>query len=434
MSQETIKISVRTPLLKVALLVLVIIAGAWSYFVVRWYLGNTLAEYFNTDLNSLGIAQRAVGLAPNDPLTHWRIAQVSERALPLDQQAQAIAEYRKAVALSPNDYRFWMSLGIAYEQAGDNENAEHALRRAVALAPAYVYPHWYLGNLFVRTGRYDDAFAELRIASQADPQFLSQLFRFNWEINSDDPQAQRNALGANSNWRAQFAVYLVERKQADKGVAFWNAMSPDEKRANQASGQALIASLSKEFRYHDALKVWNEIANDNSRTEVGRVFDGSFEENVNYGPDQPFGWQVKSVPQVEIGIDPNRNHGGSRSLRFVFQVRSVADTAMVSQLVTVQPQTEYEFECYLSTDNLQSGGTPQVEIVDPVTNKPIVTSKPAPTGTTMWNRVNLSFKTNENVEAVILRIVRVSCVTEETPVCPIFGSVWYDDFSIKRAN
>ena len=433
MSQEIIKITVRSPLIKIVLLVLLLIAGAWSYFVVRWYLGNTLAEYFNTDLNSLNIAQRAVGLAPNDPLTHWRVAQVSERALPLDQQTQAIAEYRQAVTLSPNDYRFWMSLGIAYEQAGDNENAEHALRRAVALAPSYVYPHWYLGNLFLRTGRYDDAFAELRIASQADPQFLSQLFRFTWEINSDDPQAQRNALGENSNWRAQFANYLVERKQIDKGVAFWNAMSAAEKRANRANGQTLIASLNKEFRFHDALNVWNDIANDNYRTELERVFDGSFEANVDYGPEMPFGWQVKGVPQVEIGIDPNRNHGGSRSLRFVFQVRSVSDMPIVSQLVTVQPQTEYELECYLSTDKLASGGTPQVEIVDPFTGKAIVSSKPAPTGTNNWTRVNFSFKTGD-VEAVILRIVRVSCVNDETPVCPIFGSVWYDDFSIKRAN
>jgi hypothetical protein len=38
------------------------------------------------------------------------------------------------------------------------------------------------------------------------------------------------------------------------------------------------------------------------------------------------------------------------------------------------------------------------------------------------------------MEAVILRIVRVSCSTEETPICPIYGSVWYDDFTFKRRN
>ena len=58
----------------------------------------------------------------------------------------------------------------------------------------------------------------------------------------------------------------------------------------------------------------------------------------------------------------------------------------------------------------------------------------APGGTNDWTRISLSFKTGEKTEAVIIKIVRFPCVDEETPVCPIFGSVWYDDFSIKRRN
>ena len=58
----------------------------------------------------------------------------------------------------------------------------------------------------------------------------------------------------------------------------------------------------------------------------------------------------------------------------------------------------------------------------------------APSGTNDWNRLSFTFKTGDKTEAVMLRIVRVSCGTEETPICPIFGSVWYDDFSIKRRN
>jgi hypothetical protein len=58
----------------------------------------------------------------------------------------------------------------------------------------------------------------------------------------------------------------------------------------------------------------------------------------------------------------------------------------------------------------------------------------APGGTSDWNRIGLIFKTGEKTEAVFLKIVRVPCATEEMPVCPIFGSVWYDDFSFKRRN
>ncbi len=48
-----------------------------------------------------------------------------------------------------------MEFGAALEQAGDFEKAEKALREAVKLAPSYAYPRWYLGNLLVRTDRYD---------------------------------------------------------------------------------------------------------------------------------------------------------------------------------------------------------------------------------------------------------------------------------------
>ena len=118
MSQELVQINVRKPVVRVLLILLLLAAAAWSYFVVRWYLGNTFAEYFNAEINSVEAAQRAASLAPNDPLTHWRMGQVSQKVLSLEQQAQAIAEYERAVSLSPNDYRYWTSLGTAYEQVG----------------------------------------------------------------------------------------------------------------------------------------------------------------------------------------------------------------------------------------------------------------------------------------------------------------------------
>src|SRR5215217_3447444 len=182
MPQEVAHISVRKLPLKILLILLLLAAGVWSYYVVRWYLGNTLAEYFDPNEGTLDAAHMSARMAPGDPLTHWRIAQVSQKTLPLDQQVAAIAEYEKAVSLSPNDYRFWMTLGTAQEQAGNPAKAEMALKRAVALAPSYAYPHWYLGNLLLRNGRYDEAFAELRLASGANPELQSQQFNFIWAI------------------------------------------------------------------------------------------------------------------------------------------------------------------------------------------------------------------------------------------------------------
>jgi len=434
MPHELIQVRVRNPLIKILLLLLLIVAGAWSYFAVSWYIGNTFAEYSDPSVTTVDIARRAVGMAPNDPLTHWRMAQAAEKTLTLDKQGAAIAEYEKAVSLSPNDYRLWMSLGRAYEQAGEANRSEQALKRAVTLAPSYAYPHWYLGNLLLRNARYDEAFAELRLASQADPELRPQQFNLIWAIYSDDPEGLKNAVGNTAEVRAAFSLYLISQQHLTEGLRLWDSLSVDDKIANRYTAENIIQSLFKDFKFHSALKVWNDIATEKFRTEVGAIFDGSFELAGGYGPETVFGWQVQGANQVQIGVDAGRLHGGTKSLRFVFDVRANVETVNVYQLVPVQPQTAYDFEAYVSTDKLTTAGAPQIDIVDPTNTAVLVSSPQAPVGTNGWNKVSLSFRTGEKTEAVIIKIVRFPCVDKETPVCPIFGTLWYDDFSITRRN
>jgi len=433
MPQEVVHISVRKIPLKLLLILLVFGAGVWSYYVVRWYIGNTLAEYFSPTESNLHVAQMAESLAPSDPLTHWRIGQVQQKTLPLDQMAPAIAEYEKAVSLSPYDYRYWMALGTAHEQSGDPAKAELALKQAVALAPSYAYPHWFLGNLYLRNSRYNDAFAELRRAAEADPGLLPQLFSLSAEIYKSDPEGLKNSVGQNSEVRAKFALHLLNQKRYEEGLRLWSVLSADEKRASHETAETMVFTLKSEGRFHEALQIWNDVANEKFRPEVGSVFDGSFEEPINYASDTVFGWQVKSAPQMQIGIDPNKGHSGSRSLRLTFQVRANLDAINVSQLVPVQPGTDYEFECYVATDKLETGSAPQIQILDANTGTSLFGSTMAPGGTNDWTRVNFSFRTADKTEAITIKIMRIPC-GEETPVCPIYGSIWYDDFSLKRRN
>src|SRR5215213_7004616 len=288
MPQEVAHVSVRNPVLRIVLIIMLLLAAVWSYYAIRWYMGNTLAEYSSPADSSVNVPQMAASMAPDDPLTHWRIAQVSQKTLPLDQQAAAIAEYEKAVSRSPNDYRFWMTLGTAQEQAGNSAKAELALKRAVELAPAYAYPRWYLGNLLLRNGRYEEAFAELRLASQADIELLPQLFNLVWEIYSKDPEALKNAVGQSAAARAHFGLYLLGRKRVDEGLRLWNGLSSEERRVNKDAGEKMIANLIMELRYHDALQVWNDISSDKFHMEIDRIFDGGFEEPVAYAPDTIF--------------------------------------------------------------------------------------------------------------------------------------------------
>jgi Flp pilus assembly protein TadD len=416
--------------LKVTMTLVILLSFVASWFVVRWYIGNTIAEYFHPEDHRLETAQMAVGLAPNDPLPHWRLGNLAQKELPPDQISLVVAEYEKAVSLSPHDYRLWMDFGSALEQAGDSDKAEKAMREAVKLAPSYAYPHWYLGNLLLRTDRYNEGFAELRIASNANGQFQTQLFNLAWQINKDDFDLLKAAVGDAPAVRAAFAQYLVERERYDYGLRLWNDLSETDKRESRLAGDAIIASLIRNQRFHQALEIWNEVAPGPAyRAEIGHILDGGFENNLASGPRAVFGWQPQSNSQVQIGIDVSQGHTGSRSLRVFFQVRSHIETINVSQLVPVNPNTEYDFECYVKTNKLESAETPVVVIVDAANESALAGSPAAPTGDNNWQRVALTFKTGAKTEAVRVRMLRNTC--PNSPVCPIFGTVWYDDFDLK---
>src|SRR5262245_46843024 len=102
MPQELIHLTTRRSVARISMILLLAVAAVWSYFVVNWYLGNTFADNLGPSDRDLDIARMAVAMAPDDPLTHWRLAFVEQRKLPPDQIGHVIAQYEKAVTLSPN--------------------------------------------------------------------------------------------------------------------------------------------------------------------------------------------------------------------------------------------------------------------------------------------------------------------------------------------
>jgi len=433
MAEQVAHIDATNLLVRVVMVLTLVVALLASWFVARWYLGNTLAEYSDADENGVETVRRAVSWAPSDPLTHWRLGAMAQSQLLPDQLHQVVAEYEMAVSLSPNDYRFWMALGTALEQLGEVERGEKALRRATELAPSYAYPRWYLGNLLLRRGRYDQAFAELRSAADANPELRSQLLNFAWAIHSKDLDSLVEAVGTSASSRAELAAYLVGRQRYEDGILVWQRLNEVEKRANRSSGDTIVGALVAAKRFPQAAEIANDLVPaDAYRTGDGKFVDGGFEGDLVPQTGSVFGWQVKSVQQAQVGIDPNRGHNSTRSLRIVFHVPSHLESLSVSQLVPVKPETEYEFECYVRSQELQSASTPRIEIADAAEGQALIGSDQASTGNSDWQRIALSFKTAAKTEAVTVKIVRASCVDDS--VCPIFGTAWYDDFNLKRRN
>ena len=427
---DVIQINARKAPALVVMILLLALMLVWSCSPCVG-MSEILAEYFDPEQGPMDQLNRAVALAPNDPLPHWRLGELVQKRFPPDQLGRAIQEYEKAVSLSPHDYRFWMSLGTALEEYGDPDRAEKALRRSVELAPSYAHPAWFLGNLLLRNGRYPEAFAELRRASEGDADLRPQLFNAAWEVYSPDVEAVKTAIGSTPEARAQFAQYLMGRDRVEDSLKVWNTLSETEKKLNRDVGRSMLGSLLAAKRFHYAMSIWNDLSPSlNYTAAIGKILDGSFEDDLSQESDAIFDWQVKTAPQTQIGIDANIGHSGSRSLRLTFQVSSHLDAIHISQVVAVTPSTTYNFECYFRTQNLQSAATPLIQITDAGDGKILATSEAAPVGTNGWQRLAQTFKTGEKAEAVAIRFERASC--GDNSVCPIFGTIWYDDFTLSH--
>lgn len=429
---ELIQIDTTRNVSRLGMILAFVLALAGSWFVIRAYIGSTMAEYLSSEDAGLAMPRRAVAFAPRDPHAHWRLGAIMERRLPADQLPQALAEFEKAASLSPNDYRFWMDFGTALEQAGEVERAEKALRRSVELAPAYAYPRWYLGNLLLRSGRYPEAFSELRRASEADPTFQPQLFNAAWAIYRDDTQALTVAVGSTATARAGFAQYLIGFQRFDDGIRLWKSLSENEHRANREAGEAIVKSLVASQRYHQAADVSNDLAPAAVHSADGKFVDGNFESGLGYREDSIFGWKVRSTPQAQVGIDPAEGYQSGRSLRLVFQVRTRLDAVNVSQLIPITADTEYELEYAVKTQKLESADLLSVAVFDQDEGKLLAQSEETPGGNSDWKVIKVSFKTGPKTQAITMRLHRDACPPEGS--CPIYGTVWYDNFNLQRRS
>jgi hypothetical protein len=431
MPDQVTYINTRGVFRRLAMLLPLALALTGVWFSARWYLGDTIAENLDPDNHGAETARTAIRLAPDDPLAHWRLAEIQLRTLPLDQINQAIAEYELATRLSPGDYRFWLSFGRALEQSGNAEKGELAMRRAVELAPSYSFPRWYLGNLLLRNGHEAAAFAELRQASAADPELQPQVFSLAWQVYGENPNELISAIGPVIAVRAAFAKYLIDFGQVDQGLKIWSGLNPKEKKENHETGQGILKSLLEGKHFHRALELWNELAPKGTEpVMVERLIDGGCDQSAtaNLGP---FGWQLKGSRLAQLSFDAGNKHGGARSLRLHFQSPGKVDFN-VSQLVTIEPNTEYNLDCFIKTHQMASAGSPQVVIIDGADGSLLGGSHPAPPDNNDWQPIEISFKTGPKTEAIVIRIDRSSC--GDNAVCPIFGDVWYDDFNLKRTK
>lgn len=403
-------------------------ALAFGWFSVQWQIGNMLAELTSpTDPNASEVSQVIRMVSPGDPTGSWLRAVTEANDFTAEKLAEAIEAHKQTVRLSPKHYPWWLELGRAYEQADNPEQAEKAFVRAVELAPAYTLPRWQLGNFYVRAGREDEAFDQLRRAAEKDPVYREQVFSIAWDYYEQDTSRLDALVGDKEGMKVGLAKFYAARERPRKSLEIWQSLSDQARQTNYEVG-ALIAQAMFEKRF---LKTAVEFSN-SLGLEEGIKFEGiqnpGFEQEISKRDDAFFGWRTDSRDNVRVMLSRGKNHTGDRSLQVTFNGFSKAEFHNIYKTIALEPGASYRLAFWVRTEDLRSAGTPKVEVLSASEGKIIAATDPFAAGTEDWKRVTVEFRVPDNSEGVVIRTARAYCGEN----CPMFGTMWYDDFTIER--
>jgi hypothetical protein len=417
--------------LRLVLLVPLVLALLCGWFSVRWLLGNTISEAASTGENpNMDLTRMAVRWAPSDPFVYWRLGVLAQREFNANNLDETARDFQTAVQLSPNDFRYWDELGRALEVIGNTEGAELALRRSTELAPAYSYPRWHYGNLLLRHGKLDEAFPNLFRAARANEQLWPQILNLAWQVYDGDVDRIANEACKEPSVRIIFSIYLVGVRKADDAVRLWKTMSEADRQQQIAGGRELRRVLFEAKQFRAALEITRDIEDQSEAPLPEQFSNGDFEKRLAIPVTKSFGWTIGSGVQAQISIQ-GLAHSGQYGMRIVFSAPNKLDRVNALQTIVVQPDTQYHLECYARTENLVSANPPVLVVLDAADGSLLAVSSPLPTGTHDWQKLSVDFKTKTN-DGITVTIGRLPCSVGD--VCPMFGTVWYDDFILQRGG
>ncbi|HET6977627.1 MAG TPA: carbohydrate binding domain-containing protein [Pyrinomonadaceae bacterium] len=365
--------------------------------------------------NSIPAADQAVQLTPSDPDAYRSRAAILNR---MQRPADAAQSLETATSLRYRDDILWIDLGHTREELGDTDGALAALDQAVHWAPHYAHTHWQRGNLLLRMRKTDDAFTELRQAATANPAYTPSLIDLAWGISGGDIKTTEAALDIKDDTtRLALIRYLAQKGKGQEVVDQIRSLTTPLSAEKQIELARLLFT-AKSYRAAFDLK------------KATGLINGGFEEPIASN-ENTFGWIIAADQKSRAAIDISEKFDGAKSLQINLDGTWTPGTPLLSQTIPVDPNKIYRLSFAVKTKDLVTGGPPVLLVNDTDTNQVLGQSENLPTATTPWRTLNFTFNTLATSQAVIIRLQRNNC---ESSPCPIFGTLWLDEFRIEQTE
>jgi tetratricopeptide (TPR) repeat protein len=373
---------------------------------------------------------------PKSSYLHWAIrldpfnAEYSDLAgrfeLLLQSPAAALPLLRTATVLNPHHAGYWLDRATAERLLGDTQSQRESLMHASAANPHSGNLTWELANRYLAEKDYEDALREYRKVMENDPALMPQAIQICWKIRPDVDWLLQHVVPAHVD-KAFLAILLADR-QPQAAAKVWQRIVDLQQPVERTLLFDYLRYLIGEGDPVEAARVWQKAANlselsEYQATDGNLLVNGDFSLGILNGG---FDWTYQKIREVTLAIDPTKAHSGSRSLRISFEGQGIVD-AGIRQLVSVDPNKEYEFSGYYQAEDMDGAGGPRLSIEDFYTGADLFTSDDL-RNAAFWTRVRGAFTTGADTHLLVLRIVRV-------PVgSPIRGTVWIDNLKLVAAD
>ena len=411
-----------TPAKRVLLLALAVASVIAAGLIMKWSLGNTISARSE----HVEVADLAAGLAPSDPQSHFAAGILRERTLEPADAELALREFETAAGLSPNNYLIWLAVARVREASGDRGGAETALRRARDLAPNYSRVRWAYGNVLLRQGKPDEAFAEMRAAAAADPAYAQPLIAAADQFYDGDALLVREAAGDTPAVASALSLRSASEGKFDEALEVWRELGPDQKTAAAATGMAVLNKMIEAKKYVPAAELANILVG-SSRYEVGAIYDGGFENGISMQNAGPFGWRIADGPQPQVALTDGQRHSGAYSLLMIFRGAAGGDLRSISQTIAAVPGQRYALEGFYRSD-LKSQARIKWQIAAP--DGRVIGSTDPFASSSDWAQFFSEFSVPPDSDGVTIALVRDACPAP----CTIAGNLWFDDVSVRAVR
>ena len=385
------------------------------------YLAVATSQFLAAELSagaSLARLQWAVRL---DPWNDQYRARLGEYYLSSLQPATAVPFLNKALDMNPRQSRYWLDLAAALHYLGKHDEENGALTQALAVDPKTPGTAWEAALAYISLAETDRVLRQLRKVMESGPTLQLAALEYCWRLTPDSDILLRDVLPREPAVTAEFLDMLVSKNETAAEAKVWSRLAELHQPVERKYVFGYVQNLIGHHEFTQARLVWKQAADlaglaDYQPSSDNLVVNSDFRLPIL---GTGFDWTYDQSADVTHALDPSQSLSGHRSLEITFDSRGIED-AGIRQLISVEPNTRYDFSAYSKTQDLLGAGGLRFVVEDFVSGDTWFTSDDL-TSDGVWAQHKKQFTTGPDTQLVVLRIQRFPAGDA------IRGKLWIDD-------